>query len=202
MNNDDFDILNIPDEPDVFGKPKKKRKNSSAKGKTAERDLTKALEAILGDTWRRVPSSGAFMGGMNWNKNKDMNAGALDILIGDIICPAWFKYTIESKAYSDSPKFHNMFDGNDPTLDKWIEQAKVDSSKCNKDWLLIFKVTAYRKAYVGLDLKSFMQYCTNRNLPLPKHKFIYGDVLIIGKDVYFEGYLRHYKSVHDRFFGL
>jgi succinate dehydrogenase flavin-adding protein (antitoxin of CptAB toxin-antitoxin module) len=195
-----FDLDEVPKEENSF-LDKKKRKNGNKKGKRHERSLCKDLEAILGDSFRRTPMSGAFMGGVNWLRNGNLNQGAIDTLAGDIICPEYFKFSIESKNYQDVPKVYNLLDSNDLHLDKWIKQAETDASKSKKHFLLMFRVTEYRQSYVCLSLDNFKTYCSNRKLEMPEsylvHKTKY---VIIGKDVFFTNYLSKYKLVEDEFY--
>lgn len=157
-----FADLNIEDKPEdtlgVGDPDKKKRVNGNRKGKSYERSIVHDLEKRFNDVFRRVPTSGAMMGGMNFHKNKDLRQDAKEILSGDIICPSWFPFSIEAKNYYDTPKIHNLTSIGDATLDKWIEQAKLESKNAQKDWLIIFKVTVYRGSqFCVIDKKRFIE---------------------------------------------
>lgn len=155
----DLKIDEIPCDTLGVGDPDKKKKvNGNRKGKSYERFIVHDLEKRFNDVFRRVPTSGAMMGGMNFHKNKDLRQDAKEILSGDIICPTWFKFSIEAKNYYDTPKIHNLMSIGDATLDKWIEQAKLESKNAQKDWLIIFKVTVYRGSqFCVIDKKRFIE---------------------------------------------
>lgn len=194
------DIDKLPNEP--FEKVKKKKVNGCRKGKASERDLCHELEEIFpGEIFRRVPGSGMFMGGFNFNRNMQINDGAKQTLTGDIITPTFFKFSIESKAYDDTPLFHKVLTGEDKDLDKWIKQASDDANKVDKKFLLIFKITSKRKAFICMNIIDFGEYSSSRNLKLPENYLIYKNKYIIfEKSVFFENYLKHYKKVNDWFF--
>lgn len=198
---DGLDLNNIPEDPI---KDKKKRKNSCKKGKNRERSLCHELEELFpGDIFRRVPSSGAFMGGFNFNRNLQLNNAAKNTLTGDIITPSWFKFSIESKAYDDSPLFHKIVNGEEKTLDKWIEQATVDASKVDKKMLLMFRITTKRSSYVCIRLDDFMEFIEHRNARMPDTYIIYKKrYLILENDIFMKNYLSLYKSYNDWFYQL
>ena len=163
------DIDKIPEDTIDDGKEKKKRVNGNRKGKNYERDVCKDLGKRFGGEFRRVPMSGGFFGGMNHFKNKEVNESARDVLCGDIITPKDFPFVIECKNYFDTPKIHNLVGNGDTTLDKWIEQARLEAKTTNKPWIIIFKVTEYRgNQYVVVDAATFMKVS-----PGKIHKSIY-----------------------------
>jgi hypothetical protein len=207
MNNDDIDIDSLLDVPHdaVFEKTqKKKKKNGCVKGKVAERDICHELESIFkGDIFRRVPSSGAFMGGFNYNKNMHINDEAKRTLTGDIITPTWMKFSLESKAYDDTPMFHKVLCGEDKDLDKWIKQATDDAAKVDKRMLLLFKITSKRKAFACLEKKVFDEFIKERNNIYPDNYIVYKNThIIIEKPIFMENYLSKYKNVNDWFYNI
>jgi hypothetical protein len=195
-----MDVTSVPE--DKTFKEKKKRVNGSRKGKAAERDICHELEAMFpGDIFRRVPMSGAFMGGFNFNKNMHINEEAKKTLTGDIITPTWMKFSLESKAYDDDPQFHKILDGEDKTLDKWISQAAGDAAKVDKRFLLIFKITSKRVGFVCLDLDVFNSFKEKRNTVMPKQYLIYKECyIIIEKSVFMNDYFKYYKNSEDWFY--
>jgi hypothetical protein len=197
-NIDDLKLDDIP--ADDLMVEKKKKKNGCVKGKVAERDLCHQLSDMFNDTFRRVPGSGMFMGGKNFFRNQNINDAAKNTLTGDIITPLFFKFSLESKAYNDTPKMHSLLNGQEKDLDKWIKQASDDAAKCNKDWILIFKITSKRKAFICMNWKVFHEYRTNRSLLEPNSYTKYGENIIIDKDLFFNTYLSQYKSISDRFY--
>jgi hypothetical protein len=196
MNIDEFNLDETPDDDEFFMKEKKKRVNGSSKGKRGERNICKELSKLFGDTFRRVPGSGMMLGGKNWYKNEGISESAKNTLTGDIITPEWFPYSIESKNYADSPKLHNIYDGEDSDLDKWISQASLDAKKCDKDWMLIFNITSKRKAFVCLNYEKFIHdFVTVKGLNTPLNYFIYKSTnIIIGKQYFFKNYMPKIKS--------
>jgi hypothetical protein len=190
----DFNIDEIPDDDEFFMKSKKKRVNGSSKGKRGERNICKEMSKMFDDTFRRVPGSGMMLGGKNWNKNEGISDSAKNTLTGDIITPDWFPYSIESKNYADTPKLHNLYDGEDIELDKWIAQASSDAAKCGKEWLLIFNITSKRKTFVCLNYEAFTKFIQDNNLNTPSNFFIYKSKhIILGKQLFFKNYLSKIK---------
>jgi succinate dehydrogenase flavin-adding protein (antitoxin of CptAB toxin-antitoxin module) len=200
---DILDNLNVNDIPeDNHLKEKKKKVNGCRKGKAAERDICHELEALFpGDIFRRVPMSGAFMGGFNFNKNMKINEEAKKTLTGDIITPTWMKFSLESKAYDDDPQFHKILNGEDKMLDKWIGQATEDAAKVDKKMLIIFRITSKRSGYVCLERQSFIDFVEHRNPTLPETALVYkGKYIILEKSVFMDNYFKLYKSVEDWFY--
>jgi hypothetical protein len=190
MNDNDFDLDDIPESPFSKEPPKKKRKNSKAKGNRWENQLCKELTARCHDEFRRVPQSGGFMGGRNRTRNILMREDAKEILAGDLITPAWFPFTIEAKNYSDSPKMHNLLSIGDKDLDGWLKQAKGDAEFAKKEWLLIFNITR-KKAFVCMSRKLFeekvdiLEYPSNYTIYKSSH-------IIVDKDIFFRDYIEKF----------
>jgi hypothetical protein len=99
---------------------------SKSKGNAAERQICESLESILGGKFIRVPNSGAFLGGVNYMRSQEMDAGQIKTFKGDIICPSNLpKLVIESKFYKDfnfSTLWTNKKNG---LLDNWIQQNLI-----------------------------------------------------------------------------
>lgn len=117
------------------------RVNSKQKGNAFERSIAKMFGKHFSDDFRRVPQSGALVGGSNRFGAQTLREDAKEILAGDIIVPDWFPFICECKHYKDEPKFHAILQGKSLTLDRWIEQANGDAEFANKYPLVIFKVT-------------------------------------------------------------
>jgi succinate dehydrogenase flavin-adding protein (antitoxin of CptAB toxin-antitoxin module) len=193
------DLDKVPDDP--ADKPKKKRVNGCRKGKCAERDICHEFEEMFpGDIFRRVPMSGAFMGGFNFNKNMHINEEAKKTLTGDIITPTWFKFSIESKAYDDTPQFHKILKGEDKDLDKWIKQASDDASKVDKKMLIIFRITSKRTGFVCIKKQDFIDFCDKRNNIFPENTLVYKSQYLIIEKESFMNYFKLYKKVNDWFY--
>lgn len=147
MSNNKFDF-SINDIPDLdFSREKKKKVNSVVKGKNFERFIANDLSKRFSDKFIRVPCSGGIVGGkFNFIKNQYLSEEVKKLLSGDIICPNWFPFVLELKNYKDEPKLQNILLFNENFyLDKWIDQCEKESHQSQKPWLLIFKITKYRK---------------------------------------------------------
>ena len=62
------------------------------KGKSYENAKAKFLTDIFGQTFIRVPTSGAFLGGKNYDRRLDMSDGQVMAFKGDIIPPDDWKF--------------------------------------------------------------------------------------------------------------
>ena len=124
--------------------PKKKRKkgvHSKHKGSSWELKVANQLTEKSGKEFRRVPLSGAWMGGMNQAKNAEVHSGLKEGLTGDIIGPDNWPFSMECKNTASYPRFHMMVLGNDAQIDKWIEEAFFDSVNVDKFPVLPLKRT-------------------------------------------------------------
>lgn len=117
--------------------------NSKRKGNSFERAIAKLFTARFGIHFKRTPSSGAFVGGSNREKNQDLVEGAKMALSGDVSAMGddSFAFSVELKSYSDEPKFHQIIQGESKILDKWLEQAEGDAAFVGKAPLLVFKLS-------------------------------------------------------------
>jgi hypothetical protein len=185
-------LFDIPDDPwdvkDMCESVKKKKKNGKRKGNGYERVVAKDLSTRFNDTFRRVPQSGAFVGGLNRHKNRNLREDAQEILAGDIICPKWFPFSVECKNWDHNPKLHNICSIGDKELDNWIKQAKGQAEVSGKDWIICFKVTEYRgKEFVVMDQKVF-----NKHVPIdcnyPDRFFVYRGTMVLDYKLFFENY--------------
>jgi hypothetical protein len=94
-----------------------------AKGNSWERLVAKDLSARYGETFIRVPNSGAYIGGSNTKRKQVLHEGQIRSFKGDIMPgPSFPKFNCECKNYADFP-FHHFFTGTITKLDKWIEQC-------------------------------------------------------------------------------
>jgi hypothetical protein len=181
-----FDLDDIP-EDDLMSEPKKKV-NGKKKGSRYELEVAKDLSARYKETFRRVPQSGAIVGGLNRIYNEGLREDAAEILAGDIICPKWFPFSVECKNYANSPKIHNLLSIGDKDLDKWIKQAKGDAEFAKKEWLIFFKVTTGRKSYACLDMNKFAETC-----PRVPNKYIsYKGSIIIDYKQFLNDHIKNY----------
>jgi len=122
-------------------KNKKKGAASKPKGSSWERDLAKKLTESTGQEFRRVPLSGAFMGGSNRYKNEGILSGAQEGLSGDIMGPDGWCFNIECKNTLHYPRFHLMLQTNDSVIDGYLLESMTDAHHSNKIPLLALKRT-------------------------------------------------------------
>ena len=95
---------------------------SKAKGNAWELEVAKFLTATYNESFLRVPSSGAFVGGKNTFRKTQIDSSQLQGKKGDIHPPeAWKHWNIECKSYADFP-FHQLWVADVKILDLWIAQ--------------------------------------------------------------------------------
>lgn len=95
---------------------------SKAKGSSWERDVALHLTGLYGETFTRVPNSGAYIGGKNTVRKQHLDEGQIRAFKGDIIPGASFPaLNIECKSYKDFP-FHQLYQGQTKILEQWIDQ--------------------------------------------------------------------------------
>lgn len=189
------DIFDTPDdrwEVKDMCESVKKKVNGKKKGDSYERLVAKDLSKKFHDTFRRVPQSGAIMGGQNRFYNKDLRKDAQEILAGDIITPQWFPFTVECKNYKDTPKIRNLLSNGDKDLDQWIKQAKGESEVAGKPWIIVFKVTDIRgKQFVTLDFKHFSEKIVDTK-DYPAEYIMYKGSVIVDYSTFFDKLFVHF----------
>lgn len=113
---------------------------SKNKGKSWENDVCKTLASVYGESFIRVPNSGAYIGGKNNVRKEILHEGQIRMMKGDIIPPVnWTKFNCECKNYGDFP-FHQLWTGSCKQLDAWIEQM-FDAADANDLNILFIKIT-------------------------------------------------------------
>lgn len=123
---------------------------SKAKGNSLERDVCNQLnEAFSCKEFTRTPSSGAIMGLSNAKKKDGLNLHTKQTLGADLICPDWFKFSVECKNYADEPNYSKIIKEDDNTLNRWLGEALFDATTLQLSPLLVFKTT-HKGAYVAL----------------------------------------------------
>jgi len=111
-----------------FGR--KPRVNSKRKGAAFERKIAKLLNERFDTTeFCRTPGSGAF--GSTHALPQHL------IVHGDLITPQNFKYVIECKN-GYKVELEDLFRSKSPFY-KFIDQARRDAKKVNRDWMVIYK---------------------------------------------------------------
>lgn len=97
---------------------------SKSKGNAWELEVSKFLTETYNESFLRIPSSGAFVGGKNTFRKSQIDAAQLQGKKGDIHPPeAWKHWNIECKSYADFP-FHQLWTQDVKMLDAWIQQQK------------------------------------------------------------------------------
>lgn len=95
---------------------------SKAKGNAWELEVAKFLTETYNETFLRVPSSGAFVGGKNNFRKSTLDQSQLQSKKGDIHPPQdWKHFNLECKSYADFP-FHQLWTSDVKILDSWIQQ--------------------------------------------------------------------------------
>lgn len=114
---------------------KKKRVNSRRKGNAFERDIAKLLNTRFNTTdFCRSPGSGAFATTHDLPQYMKVH--------GDLITPQYFKFILECKSGYDVT-FEDIFKPKSD-LYKFIEQAKRDAKKADREWLVVYKKTRHK----------------------------------------------------------
>lgn len=131
--------------------------NSKQKGNTFERKIAKRLSERFIETtgiensFRRNIDSGSFFGGKNKVRTESYDMGKATL--GDLVCPDWFKFTVECKHYKDPPSFNSILKQDNKKLDEWLGQARQDSEGSGKSPLVIAKFNNVPEmAFVEQDL--------------------------------------------------
>lgn len=147
---------------------------SKEKGKTWERDVANFLSKTYGETFMRVPNSGAFIGGQNTKRKEVLHEGQIRIFKGDIIPgPSFSKMNVECKFYKEFP-FHQLVSGTPiRLLDSWIEQL-LEPADENDFNILLMKfnnkgkyVVTHKKNHPPLS--SFgVEYCYQKDMSIWK----------------------------------
>lgn len=95
---------------------------SKSKGNAWELEVSKFLSELYSLSFLRVPSSGAFVGGMNRFRKATIDQSQLQSKKGDIHPPQdWTHFNIECKSYKSFP-FHQLWISDVKILDAWIQQ--------------------------------------------------------------------------------
>ena len=77
-------------------------RKSKNKGKSYERDVANFLTELYGESFTRVPYSGAFVGGQNIVRTETLSESQTRGFKGDIIPgPSFSKLVIEAKNYAE-----------------------------------------------------------------------------------------------------
>ena len=110
---------------------------SKAKGNSWELEVAKFLSSTYNESFLRVPSSGAFVGGKNNFRKASLDQSQLQSKKGDIHPPdAWTHFNMECKSYKDFP-FHQLWYADVKILDSWIQQQHEVEDEGDLNLILI-----------------------------------------------------------------
>lgn len=110
---------------------------SKAKGNSWELEVAKFLSSTYNESFLRVPSSGAFVGGKNNFRKATLDQSQLQSKKGDIHPPdAWTHFNVECKSYKDFP-FHQLWYADVKILDSWIQQQHEVEDEGDLNLILI-----------------------------------------------------------------
>ena len=101
---------------------------SKEKGKRWEREAAKLLSDAYGETFLRVPASGAFTGGRNFHRMASMSENQISASRGDLIAP-WEGsggFIAECKHVKPGT-VSDLMQGPSAIIDKWWAQANADA---------------------------------------------------------------------------
>ena len=116
-------------------------RKSKNKGKSYERDVANFLSELYGESFTRVPYSGAFVGGQNIKRTATLSEDQTRGYKGDIHPgPSFPKLVIEAKNYAEFSWPSLALNKSSAQLDDWIQQA-IDSCEPGDMWLLCIKIT-------------------------------------------------------------
>lgn len=134
---------------------------SKSKGNAWELEVAKFLSDTYNESFLRIQSSGAFIGGKNNFRKSTIDQAQLQSKKGDIHPPMNWKYfNIECKSYADFP-FHQLWYTDVKILDAWIQQQRdvEDEGDLN---LILIKISRKEKWVVFPDGLGFE---VNQSLP-------------------------------------
>lgn len=164
---------------------------SGEKGKRFERDIKELLnKAYSTEEFTRTPGSGALMGQSNFRKNVGLEDSTKRVLGSDMICPDWFRFSIECKNYNDSPNYAAIIKTSDTKLDYWLAETLFDSINLKQTPMLFFRTTR-KGTHLAFPTDFFPiqpRYCVN-----------YDCFTIIGVD-HFEEFKQDFIHFNDTHF--
>lgn len=135
---------------------------SKTKGNSWELEVSKFLSVTYNDSFIRIPSSGAFVGGKNNFRKTMLGESQIQSKKGDIHPPeSWKHWNLECKSYAQFP-FHQLWTSDVKILDAWIKQQKdvEDEGDLN---LILIKISRKDKwvvypASLDFTVERFINY--------------------------------------------
>lgn len=138
------------------------------KGSAWENQVAKFLSEHYGESFIRVPHSGAYIGGTNTSRKKRLDESQIKAFKGDIIPGASFvRMNVECKSYKDFP-FHQVVQGSCKILDEWIEQLLqvADEGDCSLLFMKFNRKGQYVAVHHGPNWDtqdSYIKYTSNNS---------------------------------------
>jgi len=132
MDLDGLEVDNILEKP-----KKKKRINSSRKGKRGENLAGKVLKERFDFEFSRTLGSGN-----RWSQTAYLPKHASETFTGDLVCPENFAWVVEAKdGYDDDIILHNILakGKTNAELEDWIEEVKAESERSGRKPLICWK---------------------------------------------------------------
>ena len=148
-----------------------------AKGNGWEREVAASLTELYGEPFVRVPNSGAFIGGKNAHRKRNLSEEQIRGFKGDIIPgPSFSKLNIEGKFYADFP-FHQVLQGSCKQLDQWLDQLLTSA---DKDDINILAMKFNRKgAFIAFEKSHLPNFNPSDNhLIYHNHQTTHGEWII------------------------
>ena len=138
------------------------RINSKVKGNTFENRIAKELSKQLAPyNFKRVPNSGAQLGGINVIQLQKYNEEIANVFVGDLICinedHKKFRFNIECKSYKQIDTLEHLF--NNSKIYQWMNESIIDAQKTNKDAIVIFKFNR-SNTYVATNVELPIRHIT------------------------------------------
>lgn len=150
---DDFFVDDLGD-----GEPKKKRPNSGRIGKGGERELAK----MFSERFPQHPPFSRVLGSGNRIWQVKLSEEAKNLMVGDLVCPTNFKFSIECKfGYDDVDLGQAIAEGN-AQLDKFLKQAAESAEHAKRT-----PMACWRK-----KRKPWLAFVPEKELSLLPDKYI------------------------------
>jgi hypothetical protein len=113
---------------------------AKTKGNSWERDIANHLTELYGEKFIRAQGSGAFVGGNNSFRRKQLDESQTRAFKGDVVPPSdWIHFNCEAKNYGIFP-FHQLVQAECKQLETWLGQLIVAADPGDLN-ILIIKIT-------------------------------------------------------------
>lgn len=131
---------------------------SKNKGSSYERQVAKYLTEHYGESFHRIPNSGAYIGGKNTHRRNNLDTSQTKSFKGDINAPdTWVHFNAEAKFYADFA-FHQLF-SESKQLEDWLEQLMTTSDP--HDVNILFMKFNRKGSYVAVQANLDWAYSGN-----------------------------------------